>query len=97
MTDEYYNEMDYECGFGRKAQILSDDTLVDRKSIVDISAIMLKGEGRVILALDLAAHEEDWKDGYDTPVDAIILEMREVKRLVDVLNGMLAAMDRKEE
>lgn len=88
------NEMDIECGYGTEAVVTQDDELCDLQIIVDLTAVMLKGEGKVVIIRDLEAHKDDWADGYTNPAPAIILEAPEVERLVEVLTRMLNEMRR---
>ena len=92
--NEIENEMDVECGFGTEAVVTQDDELCDLQITVDFTAVMLKGEGKVVIIRDLEAHRDDWADGYADPAPAIVLEAPEVERLVEVLTKMLNEMRR---
>ena len=91
---EIMNEVDYDIGFGTEAVITQDDELVDLQLLVDLTAVMLKGEGKVVIVRDIESYKEDWKSGYTDPAPALILSAPEIERLVDVLSSMLAQMRR---
>ena len=88
------NEMEYDLGFGRNALVTQDDELHDLQIITDLTAVMLKGEGKVVIIYDLEAHKEDWTEGYTDPADALIMDLPEIERMIEVLSAMRDAMRR---
>lgn len=83
------NKKEYDAGFGTDGDILPNG-IQDYGANIDLTAILDKEDGSVMLVQDLPYHSEEWRSSVYTNDSAPFIRMKapELRRLCLVLSAM---------